>query len=621
MRVPTFLRLRPALLLAAVLTATLGGCGTAPPQPRPLELTLLHVNDHHSQLDPQTLELQLRNAAGVRERVTVEAGGFARVAAAMRELGAASPHVLKLHAGDATTGDLYFHLTRGRADAELMNTVCFDAFTLGNHEFDHGDAGLKAFLDFLQADACRTPVLSANVRFGAGSPLHASRAPGQVRPSVVLERGGQRIGLVGLTVAAKTQNASRPDAGTVFGDERTAAQAEIDALRAQGIDKVVLLSHLGLAADRQLAAQLSGVDVIVGGDSHTLLGPDALRDVGLAPAAPYPVQARDREGRPVCIVQAWQSARVVGELKVRFDARGELSACDGRPHLLIGDTLSRDRAVLSEADLAAMRADLAASGALRVTAPDPDATTRLAPHARRKAEFGAQAVGRASLPLCLRRVPGRLDATRSTLGDVCNLDPDVVAHGGHIQQIVAEAFLQGAREFFAADLALQNGGGVRTDVHAGAVRVQDVHAVLPFKNTLVQLEASGAEIRAALEDALDAVVRLGNSGSYPYAAGLRFDVDLNAPKGARLSNLQWRNGEGRHEPLDPARRYRVATTSFLADGGDHYATLATIGAPRRSDVGLEYAEVLLKYVERQPQRTLERLPVSRYSTQAFIDLR
>ena len=78
-------------------------------------------------------------------------------------------NVLKLHAGDAITGDLYYTQSEGQADAELMNTACFDAFAIGNHEFDGGDAGLVKFIDYLHAGACKTPVLSANIGPAAGS--------------------------------------------------------------------------------------------------------------------------------------------------------------------------------------------------------------------------------------------------------------------------------------------------------------------------------------------------------------------------------------------------------------------------------------------------------------------
>lgn len=619
MRSPKLLASVAALSLVSLVACGGGDDDDTPAEP--LDITILHVNDHHSRLDAETINLQLLNAAGTRERVTVDLGGFPRVVAAIEELAAASTNVIKIHAGDATTGDLYFNLTEGEADAALMNEVCFDSFTVGNHEFDYGDAGLKQFIDFLHAGDCKTPVLSANISFGDDSPLHPSRAPDHVRPSLVIERDGQKIGLVGLTIAEKTQNASRPDDGTLLTDELAAAQAEIDRLKGQGINKIVLQSHAGYALESQLAAQLDGVDVIVGGDSHTLLGPASMEDYGLNPAGDYPTRLTDRNGKPVCVVQAWQYSYVVGELKVSFDAQGEVTSCTGTPHVLISDAFRRGSTPVDDADRAAMLADVAASEVLRVTAPDADATAVLQPYAEQKAAFGSDVVGQASTNLCLRRVPGtRLDPTRSSLGAVCNQDADVIAHGGDIQQIVAEAFLQGAREFFDADLSIQNGGGVRADVPAGDVTVQDVYTVLPFKNTLVQLEATGAEVKAALEDAIDGVVANNNTGGYPYTGGLRFDVDLSQPKGSRLSNLQIRAADGSYAAFDLNASYQVATTNFLADGQDFYATLGTITGARRSDVGLDYAEVLLRYFENQPGNTLNKLPVADYSTQGFVDL-
>lgn len=619
MRSPKLLASVAALSLVSLVACGGGDDDDTPAEP--LDITILHVNDHHSRLDAETINLQLLNAAGTRERVTVDLGGFPRVVAAIEELAAASTNVIKIHAGDATTGDLYFNLTEGEADAALMNEVCFDSFTVGNHEFDYGDAGLKQFIDFLHAGDCKTPVLSANISFGDDSPLHPSRAPDHVRPSLVIERDGQKIGLVGLTIAEKTQNASRPDDGTLLTDELAAAQAEIDRLKGQGINKIVLQSHAGYALESQLAAQLDGVDVIVGGDSHTLLGPASMEDYGLNPAGDYPTRLTDRNGKPVCVVQAWQYSYVVGELKVSFDAQGEVTSCTGTPHVLISDAFRRGSTPVDDADRAAMLADVAASEVLRVTAPDADAAAALQPYAEQKAAFGSEVVGQASANLCLRRVPGtRLDPTRSSLGAVCNQDADVIAHGGDIQQIVAEAFLQGAREFFDADLSIQNGGGVRADVPAGDVTVQDVYTVLPFKNTLVQLEATGAEVKAALEDAIDGVVANNNTGGYPYTGGLRFDVDLSQPKGSRLSNLQIRAADGSYAAFDLNASYQVATTNFLADGQDFYATLGTITGARRSDVGLDYAEVLLRYFENQPGNTLNKLPVADYSTQGFVDL-
>ncbi|HWL28499.1 MAG TPA: metallophosphoesterase, partial [Burkholderiaceae bacterium] len=218
-------------LAAALLAGCLSSGDDDPvvPEAKPLALTILHINDHHSHLDAAPATLQLRVADGARTAVAVSAGGFPRVKAAIDELAAQSPHVLKLHAGDALTGTLYFNRAgrMGEPDAVLMDTVCFDAFALGNHEFDKGDSSLKDFIDLLHAGGCKTPVLSANVSFAESSALHPARAPGAVSPATVVERDGRKIGIVGLTIAVKTQASSAPDKGTVFEDEVVAAQRQI----------------------------------------------------------------------------------------------------------------------------------------------------------------------------------------------------------------------------------------------------------------------------------------------------------------------------------------------------------------------------------------------------------
>jgi 5'-nucleotidase len=621
--------------VAFILTLVLAGCGGKQDQrtagdatggPQPFELTLLHINDHHSHLDAEQITLNLATGPGKREPIAVERGGFPRLAEAVKALAKDSPHVLKIHSGDASTGDLYYTLTEGKADAELMNTVCFDTMTLGNHEFDNTDAGIKKLMDFLHAGPCKTPLLSANVRFGPTSPMAATAAPETVRPSVVLERGGQKIGVIGLTVAGKTKNSSRPDSDTTFVDEATAAQAEIDRLQALGVNKIILSTHIGYQADQALVKKLSGVDVVVGGDSHSLLGPETLKAYGLSPEGSYPTRSTDRDGKPVCIVQAWQYAYVLGEMRVRFDARGEVSDCGGTPWVLIGDQFSRgDKTPLSGEETAAIRADIATSQVLRITAPDPQATALLAPYRQQKEAMGATVVATAPETLCLRRVPGsKRDPSRSSLGDVCNKSERGNAHGGDIQQVVAEAFLQQGKAYFGADLSIQNGGGVRVDLPAGPITVQDVYTVLPFKNTLVQLNAIGAEVKAALEDAVEGVVGPAlNTGCYPYAGGLRWRLDLTKSKGSRLSQLEIRTANGTYQPFDLNKTYKVATISFLADGNDSFTALKQVTGERRIEVGLDYAEAFLKYIEKLPGETkvLTPLPVKDYSTQLFVDAR
>jgi len=235
------------------------------------------------------------------------------------------------------------------------------------------------------------------------------------------------------------------------------------------------------------------------------------------------------------------------------------------------------------------------------------------------------AVASAAQTFCERRVPGTVrDPVRSVLGDVCNLSPRVIAHGGDMQQLAAIAYLEAARALGPTDVSLVNGGGVRTDfpgqdlyTNPGItnITVDEVYNALPFRNTLMRLTLSGAQLKTALEDGLDYLVRTpGQTGAYPYAAGLRFDVNLGAARGSRLSNLQIRNGAGVYVPLDPAATLRLVTSAYLAGGGDGYDTLTSA---LRQDLQLDEATQLLRYV--QTYTPLLRPPVGDYSTQAFTN--
>lgn len=613
---------RSALTLSALAVATLGlgGClgsdGGGGDDLKPLELTVLHINDHHSHLDAETTALKLKDASGTEKSVTVELGGFARVAQAIKELAAASTApVLKLHAGDAITGDLYYTQSEGAADAAAMNSVCFDAFTLGNHEFDGGDAGLVKFIDFLNANptACKTPVLSANLK-PAGAALKQ-----RVAPHTVIQRDGQNIGVVGITVAYKTQNASRPDAGTVFDDEVASAQAAIDTLKAQGVNKIILMSHQGYDVDVAMAPKLTGVDAIVGGDSHTLLGPDSMKTYGMTPAGAYPTQATDKGGKPVCIAQAWQYSYAVGELKLSFDKNGDITQCAGTPHVLVGDSYKLGSTAAGDADAAAFRAGLNASGGLfRITTAAAATTAALAPFKAAKDALGLQVAGSATENLCLRRVPGpKRDTTRSSLGDACNKDAHVIAHGGDIQQLVAEAFLEQGQRFGGADISLQNGGGVRVDIPLGNITVGKVYELLPFKNLLVRMTLSGAEVKASIEEGVDSVIAGTGSGAYPYTAGLRFDVDMNQAKGSRVSNLKFRQADGTWVAFDLNRDYKVVTNDFTAGGGDNYTTLKNVAAARKENTFLDYADSFLQYLKGKV--SLSRTATANYSTQTYVE--
>ncbi|MEJ5897991.1 5'-nucleotidase C-terminal domain-containing protein [Aquabacterium sp. G14] len=577
-------------LLLALSVAALTACGGGSDAPTfpPVDVTVAHVNDTHSQLAPfadTTLKID-----GVDTQV--ELGGFARLTSAFHSYANRSD-VIKLHAGDAITGTLYYTLFKGQADADLMNTVCFDAMTLGNHEFDDGDAGLKVFLDHLRAGSCQTPIVAANVTPQVGTPLASQRSNDYIQPYTLRTIQGVRVAVIGLTIQGKTTQSSRPLATTVFENEATAAQRTIDTLKAQGVRHFVVLSHMGYEADKALATQLTDVDAIVGGDSHSLLGD--FQAFGLSSSGAYPTQVTNKDGKPVCVAQAWEYAKAIGELRLRFNDKGEISACSGQASLLVGANFKRGGSAVDETTQAAILSSLQRSPAVRVINPDTAASTLLKTYADQVAVKKAETIGTASQALCLVRVPG---TTRSAGVAGCESSAQF-ARGSDITQIVAEAFLAGS---LAADVAVQNAGGVRIAVAAGTLSMDTAFTLLPFTNVLVEMKVTGQQLKDVLEDAASGHLDGGLSdGGHPYAAGLRWDLDMSQAKGARFSNLEVRDRQtGTWSNLSLVKVYTVATNDFIASGKDGYTSFGPIYASGNYvNNYLLYTQTFVDYVQAQ----------------------
>ena len=609
------MKFKPLFALAALPFAVLVGCGgddavilPAVVTP-PLTVTIAHINDHHSNLASLSQSLKFNG-----KDTTAQIGGFARVKTAFDQM-AGKPNLLKLHAGDALSGTLYYTLFKGEADAAMMNTVCFDAMAVGNHEFDEGDERLKSFITTLQAGSCKTPVLSANVIPKVGTPLAPTKADDYIKPYTIKDFGGQKVGIVGLTIKGKTQGSSSPLPTTVFEDEATAAQKAIDALKAQGIQRIVLLSHIGYSNDKSIAAKLTDVDVIVGGDSHTLLGDFSA--YGITSSGSYPTMAKNKDGDTVCIVQASEYSKAMGELTVNFNAKQSVDSCSGKEHLLLGETFTRKDAAgktvtLAGADLDEVKAIIAKDAQLWSLKPDASAEAVLQGYAGKVDALKKEVIGTASDLLCLERIPGMGYSKTPGCAEATR------AHGGDISNLVAFAFRDMS---ITSEIAIQNAGGVRIDVPAGDVTIGTAYTLLPFANSLFELDMTGTEIKAVLEEAVEYAVKSGGStGAYPYAAGLRWTVDLSKPAGSRFSNLEFKGKkDSAWTPLDMGRTYKVVTNSFLAvTGGDGYVTFKKVNdAGRGLDTYLDYAQSFVDYTKKT--KVLNRLPVSEYSTQAIYD--
>ncbi|MBC8136695.1 MAG: metallophosphatase, partial [Fibrella sp.] len=231
---------------AAMLPSRQAAANVTAVEDMPVPLTLLHTNDLHGHVwHPD------------------EPRGLVRLASFVQQVRADMPNVLLLDAGDIIHGTPEEKAFHGMAILDAMNALRYDVATVGNHEFDFGQ---KVFKNALAH--ARFPLLSANVvEEKSGEPW------GGLKPWTVLTSGGVRVGVFGLTTPTTVQiEWPRTLEGIVFADPLAAARKAITQLRDDAkVDCVIALSHLGYEDDKKLAAAVTGMDIIIGGHSHTML--------------------------------------------------------------------------------------------------------------------------------------------------------------------------------------------------------------------------------------------------------------------------------------------------------------------------------------------------------------
>ena len=620
-------RLIYSFLNASLLFALLGSVTNA----HSFELNIAHINDHHSNIAPIATQIELDSVP-----TSVELGGFSRQVSLFKQAQARLPNLLKLHAGDALVGTPYFTFFHGESDAVAMNTICFDAFVIGNHELDTGDAGLKKFLDALRATPdCQTAVLSANIHPANATPLNPVNGKPYLQPFVIKEVGGIKVGIVGITSRIKTEHSSLPLPTTLFEDEIPAAQRAIDMLQSQGVKHIVLLTHIGYGMDLILANSLNNVDIIIGGDSHTLLGDFSSLGVNSA-EGPYPTIVNNKWGSKVCIGQAWEYNKVFGLMNVVFDDQGQVVSCSGQASLVIGSKIERkdengEWKPFNEADRSALTANLNQNEALLVVENDADFDARIVPFAKKYQELTTQVIGKlaAGDSLCLIRVPG----SKNFGGKACETVIER-SGGSDILQVVTESYRVSNPERHA-DIGFDIVGSVRSSletdgVHDRLITREAIYRVSPYPNELYLLHLSGQGIREALEQGVSNWLDLKNGeGSHPYASGLRWELDLTQPKGQRFSNLEVRDQATKTwQALDPEKIYSLVTTIYLSQGFENYLAFREVCVQNDSATcvtarGVFADQTLIEYVSTVKARgsndgLLRRVKCEDYSHQKVI---
>ncbi|MBI5838337.1 MAG: bifunctional metallophosphatase/5'-nucleotidase [Candidatus Eisenbacteria bacterium] len=443
-------------------------------------LVFLHTNDTHSHLDVFDNFHRGQHHPGT--------GGVAKRATLVKAIRAEGAPVVLLDAGDVFQGTPFFNFYHGRMDYDAMNRLGYAVGTLGNHDLDDGYAhfrklrGLRNF-----------PVISANV----DAPDSAGGSPIQICPSdTILLVGAHKIGLFGITTERLLEIVSRSrNPGLRVRPAIPAAREEVRRLRSAGVDIVVAMSHLGFDEDKVLADSVQGIDLVIGGHSHSFLSKLTLV---------HKEGAANGWGG-TGIVQTGSYGINLGRLDVDFDG--------ATPTAVAYRLIPVDSAVVEDPEMVAWMQPYKAGVDSAVSIVVGEAAADFSNSAERKGE--------------------------TTLGN-----------------LVAEVL----RQYTGADVGLQNSGGIRTSLPKGPIRAGDIYSMLPFDNEVVRIELTGAQ----LLEVFDFIAGKGGKGGSGQISGARMVATAAGAESVTVGGMQ----------IDAARIYVLATTDFLASGGNGFDMLA-----------------------------------------------
>ncbi|MFP3919936.1 S-layer homology domain-containing protein [Lysinibacillus telephonicus] len=503
------------------------------------DLTIMHSNDTHGRVE---------NAP--------------KRATAVKEVRAENPNALLLDAGDANSGTLYSNEFKGQADLAFLNYMGYDFMTFGNHEFDLGSSpeGHQALVDFIEA--ANFPFVSSNVDFSKDSKftglfndlISSEPENGKIYSGIVKEIEGEKVGIFGLTTA-ETKDISSPGS-IVFENYIEEAEKAVKAFEDLGVDKIIALTHIGYddSADYDndliLAQSVEGIDIIVGGHSHTKLEEPVVVDTNTTG------EAKDA----TLIVQAYQYSDYLGTLDVTFDDKGVVVDFEGK--LL---------------ELANYADD---PKALEILKPYKDQVDSV-----QNEEIGVSAISALENP--------RVSDEGNT--DQLSVRKNETALGN----IITDGMLSKAKQYTNKEviMAVQNGGGIRASIGEGPITVGEAITVLPFGNTLAIMDVTGAELKAAFEVSVGSYPD-ENGGFLHVSTGTKVEFDSSKPAGERIVSITYKDASGNDVQIEDDKTYTIATNAFTAKGGDGYDMFAVAYADGRvTDLGLSDWENLVEHLK------------------------
>ena len=543
-----------ALASALLVSVPIAGSAQDADDSDGFTLTILHNNDGESKLLPDD----------------DSDPGVARFVALMKQLqaGAAGDGVVTLTSGDNFLASQELGVSLGR-EGPLYDSIAlsglYDAMALGNHDFDLGP---EVTARFVTGFSPPVTFLSANMDFSGEPMLQALVDQGLIAGGVVIETGGERIGVIGA-VTPMLPNISTPR-NAVVSPVLPAVVAAAEDMAADGVNKIVLVSHLqDVAEEIELVGSLSGVDVVIAGGGDDLLRNEG--DTCLAEeeaVAPYPIMVEDATGTMVPVVTAPGGYRCIGELNVTFDADGNVTAAEGRS-IGVGFDVVPDPTVQAEV---------------------------IEPLSAAVSLIDAEVIGTSEVALDGRRPQIRIMATNE---------------GNLMADALRAAAANLADEFGTPvpDVAIQNGGGIRNSslIPPGEITVGTTWDIAPFRNFVVVGEVPRDTFHILLEQAVDRIP--GAGGQFAQVSGFTLTYDPAAPAreiardgdcslvgnpGERVREVVLDDGtvivtDGEVVPGDPVV---LTTIDFLVGGGDCYPLTDVVF----TKLGVSYQQALANYI-------------------------
>lgn len=533
-------------------------------------LTILHNNDGESQLINAGSDLP-------------DFGGAARFATLVQNLRAGARTApaggsILISAGDNYLAGPEFNASLNHGvpyfDTLALELIGYDVAAIGNHEFDFGPDILSEFLAGFNSGPT---FVSANLDFTNEPGVQAFVDNGRVARSTIVTIDGIEIGVVGATTPSLPFVSSPRD--TIIKDVAASVQAEIDALEANGVNIIILTSHLqDVDEEIMLVNQLSGIDaVIAGGGDELLANPGDLLIPGDSIDRPYPAMSMNLDGADVPVVVTPGDYTYIGQLVLGFDAAGNLVEIDS------------------------------VSGPVRVAGGDnPDAVTP-------DSQVQAQVVD----PVIAALEAQASNIVYSSNVGLNGIRPNIRRVETNLGNLIADSFLWNANQR-AADfgldtvhVALANGGGIRNDsiIPRGEVSELENFGILPFGNFLsVVPNIPAAQFKEIMENAVSQIEN--TSGRFAQISGFTMVYDLNETAqvldaganvitpGTRIRDLVLADGTlivSNGELAEDAPSISIAIVDFLARGGDQYPFR---GAPFTT-LGITYDRALTEYIQNE----------------------